>query len=447
MDFDDKDSLSSDQKIALEKLLDWYKTLIDSNPKRYKYIKDKEIKTLKETEIVEDTKVNTQQTKAQEQSIEDILLSHAEEIVIEPYITLGGYAGTGKTTLIAHFRILLEEYFNKLNVAFCSYTGKATRVLNTKLIENSAIYPRDNISTIHGLIYSPIENSRQEIVGWERKNEIPYDLIIIDESSMISHNIWEDLLSYQVPIIAVGDHGQLPPINSEFNLMSEPHLKLEEIHRQAKDNPIIKISMQARLMGTVPLKDHGEGVKKVSKKDLDTRDFVEELLNGYNKDVLVLCGYNHTRIKLNKYIRNLLGFYNPEPQVNDRVICLRNNHAKGIFNGMLGNIYSIQTNPDNEDYYDVEIMMDGDQIPYTGTILKNQFNKTPMNFGKERKYTLDVDLFDFGYALTVHKAQGSQAKRVILFEERFTKMDQKTWNKWLYTAITRAEEELYIIGD
>ena len=56
------------------------------------------------------------------------------------------------------------------------------------------------------------------------------------------------------------------------------------------------------------------------------------------------------------------------------------------------------------------------------------------------------DLFDFGYALTVHKAQGSQAKRVILFEERFSQMTDDEWRRWLYTAVTRAEEELFIFS-
>jgi exodeoxyribonuclease-5 len=58
----------------------------------------------------------------------------------------------------------------------------------------------------------------------------------------------------------------------------------------------------------------------------------------------------------------------------------------------------------------------------------------------------EIDLFDFGYALTVHKAQGSQAQKVVLFEERFSKMDDETWCRWLYTGVTRAGEELYIIG-
>ena len=69
-----------------------------------------------------------------------------------------------------------------------------------------------------------------------------------------------------------------------------------------------------------------------------------------------------------------------------------------------------------------------------------------MNFTDKRAETMKGDLFDFGYALTVHKAQGSQAKRVILFEERFKQMNDEEWKRWLYTAVTRAEEELYIFG-
>jgi ATP-dependent exoDNAse (exonuclease V) alpha subunit len=56
------------------------------------------------------------------------------------------------------------------------------------------------------------------------------------------------------------------------------------------------------------------------------------------------------------------------------------------------------------------------------------------------------DLFDFGYALTVHKAQGSSADTVLLFEERNQHMSDDDWRRWLYTAVTRAERQLYIIG-
>jgi ATP-dependent exoDNAse (exonuclease V) alpha subunit len=76
-----------------------------------------------------------------------------------------------------------------------------------------------------------------------------------------------------------------------------------------------------------------------------------------------------------------------------------------------------------------------------------QFNsKEPLNFTDKRRTIMAGDLFDFGYAVTVHKAQGSEAKKVILFEERFRQMEDEMWARWLYTAVTRAQEELYIIG-
>ena len=71
------------------------------------------------------------------------------------FISLGGYAGTGKTTLVAFLRKLLHKEKESLRVAFCSYTGKATRVLQNKLIANEALYKGDSVGTIHSLIYSP----------------------------------------------------------------------------------------------------------------------------------------------------------------------------------------------------------------------------------------------------------------------------------------------------
>src|SRR5690606_5582715 len=117
---------------------------------------------------------------------------------------------------------------------------------------------------------------------------------------------------------------------------------------------------------------------------------------------------------------------------------------KQIFNGMQGEIKSIM--PDNEDWYYAEIIMDDGGL-FKGLISVKQFGQTQtLNFTENRKDTMKGDLFDFGYAITVHKAQGSQARRVILFEERFAKMDDEMWRRWLYTAVTRAEEELFIVG-
>ena len=111
---------------------------------------------------------------------------------------------------------------------------------------------------------------------------------------------------------------------------------------------------------------------------------------------------------------------------------------------MLGTLKNIKTK--DKDWYDAEILMDEGDL-YAGNIYAPQFGaKTAINFTKNRKLANKGDLFDFGYALTVHKAQGSQAKRVVLFEERFSKMTDDMWRRWLYTGITRAESELYLFG-
>ena len=364
--------------------------------------------------------------------------------VDKQFITIGGFAGTGKTTLISHFRKILKEKYPKIKVAFCAYTGKATRVLKNKLEEAGAIYSTDSISTIQGLIYNTIEDAQDRIIGWERKEEIKEDLIIIDEASMVDQNIWEDITSYHVPIIAIGDHGQLPPINGNFNLMEKPQYSLIEIHRQAKDNPIIKLSIHARNFGQIIPSNYSDTVIKVKKSDPDMGYRVEEIMERYDRDTLIICGYNHTRIKLNKYIRQKIGMESELPIPGDRLICLRNNHEAGIYNGMFGELLHIEDK--DERRYKVEIRIEDTGEIYSGNILKVQFNnQQSLNFSENRRLTLDSDLFDFGYAVTVHKSQGGQAKRVIFFEEHMSKMDFDTKRRWLYTAVTRAQEELYII--
>jgi exodeoxyribonuclease V len=379
----------------------------------------------------------------QKKALSDLTEWYKKDRQAMQYVTLGGYAGTGKTTLIAVLRRELDKIDKHMKVGFASYTGKAARVLQTKIKEQGVLFKQDSVGTIHSLIYSPMVNDRQEIVGWKLKDEIEPNIIIIDEASMVDQVIWEHLLSYKIPIIVVGDHGQLPPIAGNFNLMAKPELKLEEIHRQAKANPIIDLSIQARTTGEIKPGRYGTGVIKFDRNDSEAQERLSEMLGNYTSDTLILCGYNMTRKRLNAHIRGSLGFDTPDPVSGDRVICLRNNHKEKIFNGMLGTIIRITRKDDH--WYDAEIAMDGEDINYTGLISADQFNADgPLNFTARRKETVHGDLFDFGYALTVHKAQGSQARRVILFEERFAKMDDDQWRRWLYTAVTRAEEELYI---
>ena len=380
----------------------------------------------------------------QQQALQS-LLDWQQAKIHTKYITLGGYAGTGKTSLIALLRKELYRRNKKLEAAFCSYTGKAARVLKSALKKEKALYRGDSVSTIHGLIYSPVINAQEEITGWQRKTSIESDLIIVDEASMIDRTIWDDLLAYNIPMIAVGDHSQLPPIHGSFNLMEKPMLRLEQIHRQARENPIIKLSILAREQGKIQPGNYGSGVVKYHRGEGDVEQELADLLSGFNSDTLILCGYNSTRIKVNNYVRSAKEIELPTPMNGDRVICLRNNHISKIYNGMLGTIVTVTLQDKN--WYYAEIELDDEDKLYKGLISVEQFNSPQaLNFTRNRKQTKSGDLFDFGYALTVHKAQGSQAEKVILLEERFPQMDELTWRRWLYTAVTRAEKKLYIFG-
>ncbi len=367
-----------------------------------------------------------------------------------PYLTLGGYAGTGKTTLIAYLRQALRQHDPEARVAFCAYTGKATRVLQERLREQKVPRRKDSVSTIHSLIYTT-EDTGGGSPKWVRKESLERDFIIVDEASMVDETIWRDLLSFSLPVLAVGDHGQLPPVGSAFNLMKDPQIKLERIFRQAEDSPVIEVATLARTTGVLPVREYGAGVRKLDRAQPETGLIVQELLESWRSDLLVLCGYNQTRIKLNQAIRSFRDLLSPEPQSGDQVACLRNNRPRKIYNGMIGRIVrcvpaSVDQDPDRR-WYEAEIELDGEDYNYSGYILREQFGAleaakdVPLSPDGERG-----DLWDFGYALTVHKAQGSQARAVLLFEERFARSSEEDWRRWLYTAVTRAQEGLTVIG-
>lgn len=364
-------------------------------------------------------------------------------------LTLGGYAGTGKTTLLAVFRKMIHVANPRSRVAFCAYTGKAAQVLATKIQREKIDLPQDSVGTIHSLIYAPISDDAGRILWWKKKNTLAIDLIIVDEASMVDEQLWRDLCSYHIPILAVGDHGQLPPVGQSFNLMAQPELVLTDIHRQASNNPIIKVSMQAREMGQIPVGEFGGKVKKLLLHDHETGEEVAEILQNWSRDWLVLVGYNWTRIKLNREIRMHRGFENNTPRQGDVVICLKNNWQKNIYNGMTGTIdrlIPVEHENGKVMWFEAEIQLESGEL-YTGTISSRQFNQ-PQTQEEVEGITGKAmgDLFDFGYVLTVHKSQGSEAESVLLFEERNQYMTDDDWARWLYTAVTRARERLVIVG-
>jgi len=369
----------------------------------------------------------------------------------KPWITLGGYAGTGKTTLMAILRQEIRRANPVTRVAFCAYTGKASQVLRTELDARGALYDGDTCSTIHALLYTPEVDAEGRILTWKRAKDINAELIIVDEASMVTSDIWADLQSTDLPIIALGDHGQLPPIGGDFNLMQKPDITLEKIHRQAEGNPIIALAHRARLEGKIDVGDYSPTVRKFTYATHDAAEIGEltdHLFSHVHDDMLILCGRNKTRVDLNRGIRQLLDRESLEPEYGDKVVCLKNiyeNFYQPIYNGMTGTIHSIE--PHKEHWYNASIEFPDEGRTYYGSLCKAQFNSPTIVENVKGITFKDIGArFDFGYALTVHKAQGSQARTVVLFEERFIKSDDEQWRRWLYTAITRARENLYIIA-
>lgn len=385
-----------------------------------------------------------QVTPEQKAVLREILLWLAKPQ--SPSLILGGYAGTGKTTLIATLRALIKVKKPTWRVAFAAYTGKASQVLAEKLRTMGSKYPKDSVSTLHSLLYAPITKN-EEVIGWQRKDEVPFQLIIVDEASMVTRDIWKDVLSFGVPVLAVGDHGQLPPIGENSHLMDNPDLLLETIHRQAAESPIIQVANFARTQGHIPVGSYGSVVKKIDMQSSDAQLMLEDFAQTYTSSTLFLTGFNHSRQRLNQTIR-AAHWRNPEgPEIGDTVICLKNNWSKGIFNGMMGKIATLG----EKSVYQEQTMIEmGVQDPdsgtqlYKGAVFLNPFEKDGQPLPP--RLSRDVAVFDYGYALTVHKAQGSQAKRVIVLEERSRHTSDDDWKRWLYTAVTRAEEELYVFG-
>lgn len=343
-------------------------------------------------------------------------------------LTFGGFAGTGKSTLIRE----LIEHLGRARVAVCAPTGKAAFVLREKGVP---------ASTVHRLIYAPemmcslcdlrvdddgfcpsCASDNHAKLKFRRVPIIELDLIIVDEASMLNTNMVEDLESFGVKVLYVGDHGQLEPIGDDPGLMANPDVRLEQIHRQAADSPIIKFAHSLRV-GDPPAAWTESGAVQV-RVGLGSAD-----LASYDA---ILCGYNRTRVALNARVRKLRGF-SGAPEVGERLICLQNDKDVGLFNGMLVTVTRTWGESGNTHVLDFIDDVGDEYIKIS--VLKSQF-------GKERKpdhRIRGVGVFDWGYAMTVHKSQGSSWGRVAVLEQL-----APIWTptRWRYTAATRASAQL-----
>ena len=378
-------------------------------------------------------------------SVYDAILSWLDDPNARQFLKLGGLAGTGKTTLIAALAKKLES--ENQRIAYCAYTGKAVNVLSKKLRTAGVV---GDCTTLHSLIYKPRVKSDGSVEGWERKELLSYDLIVVDEASMIGAELWDDLVAYRLPILAVGDHGQLPPVgDSIVNLMHKPDLRLERIHRQAEGNPILAIAQHVRLGGSHYAFEPTDNRVQFIRTFADVCSDVAA--DPYN--AAALCYTNATRVKLNTFVRRSLDRMTHDPYPGDMVVCLKN--RKPVFNGMRGRLLVSEEFPDDKwGNFGAVVAFDDERLQLTSKVLRRQFN-APKTIDKldDIKATDGTTpnswhpvgmLFDYGYALTCHKAQGSQFKKVaVIYENLFR--DADTRNRWLYTAFTRASDQLYIV--
>jgi exodeoxyribonuclease-5 len=341
----------------------------------------------------------------------------------KPFFYLAGYAGTGKTTIA---RVLAEDAGD---VVFAAFTGKAALVLQSKGC--------DPASTIHSLIYkiaNPDEPVPIFVLNREDSPVKDADLVIIDEVSMVGEELGRDLLSFGKPILVLGDPEQLPPIGGEgFFTAGEPDFMLTEVHRQAADNPIIRMSMDVREGRRLQAGSYGDS--RVISRDILTTPTVLDADQ-------VLVGKNMTRRLYNGRMRKLLGFPEPSFMLNDRVICLKNNKEKGLLNGSIWRVAEIRWQEADETSMVVSPLDAGMvRIP---TLVDTHHawlrgEENALDWREARRY----QPFDFAYAVTVHKAQGSQWDNVCLFDESATFREDA--RKWLYTGITRAAEKVTVV--
>lgn len=390
-------------------------------------------------------------TKKQQEGLEIAVARYKEG---KRWTTIAGYAGSGKSTLIPF--IISALGIEPEKVCYVAYTGKAATVLKQKGCANAI--------TAHKLLYYAKPTIDGKFIFTPKKRfEEDYEIIVVDEISMLPKTMWDLLINHRVYVLAMGDPGQLPPVNpdEDNHVLDNPHIFLDEIMRQAQESEIIRLSMHVREgkpLSTFECAGAQVQIYKPSQVVSGMYDWADQ----------VICATNNKRIEINNFVRDQKGF-GPEPAIGDKIISLKNhweyysqNGDWALTNGAIGTIEYSQKRNMAVPYY-----ISPQAIPYLFTDIKlddeDRFIQTPIDYtaltqGKvflnpKQTYLLNknknyIDApFDFAYAyaITCHKSQGSEWDKVLVFEERFP-FDEEEHKRWLYTACTRAKEKLVIIS-
>ncbi len=434
---------------------------------------------------------------------------------------LRGFAGTGKTSLVAALIKVLPK-FNFKSVLLAP-TGRAAKVMSN--------YSGKKANTIHKKIYRQVANPFSGALEFKRmKNGSSLTVYIIDESSMIaddaefgSAGLLTDLIDYVFlnedgdmgnKIIFIGDTAQLPPVRTNMSpaldvayLKSQFHmgvngLELTEVMRQEANSGILYNATNLRntinLANLLPIDDqpkeimklkfHTKGFKDMYKM---TADRLEDGLNyAYRKfgreNTIIITRSNKEAVAYNKYIRHRVFYQEDEIATGDLLMIVRNNYfflpeesaAGFLANGDFVEILKIKKHyemygfrfaevvlrlidyPDEPDF-EAKIILE--TLYSDSPALSTEQNKklyeavaqdyTEIVNKRERQEAIRKNEFlnalqvKFAYALTCHKSQGGQWAAVFVDQGYLTDEKINTdWLRWLYTGITRSQEELFLVN-
>lgn len=358
---------------------------------------------------------------------------------------ISGAAGTGKTTIVYH--LINEIGLAHNEVLFMAYIGKATLALARK--GNFA-------QTIHSTIYDIVDSVERDSHGrpilnedgskatsiFVKKPSLPsyIKLLVVDEALMVSEKIALDILSYGIPVIALGDRNQLDPVFGEPYFLKRPDITLTEPMRQSLDSPILYLATKAM---------RGEYIKKgkygncyVIDKEMVTDDMV------LGADA-VICGRNVTRDKINRHIRYDVKRYKTEyPVVGEKLICRQNNWKLCLndniylINGMVGYMENLYLESYNGRSINIDFRPDFLEDEMFKNIQVDYRHLTEKLGSVENKKRSFYNKFEYAYAISVHLSQGSEWDNVLVYNESYGTAEYR--RKSLYTAITRAKKQLIL---
>lgn len=348
----------------------------------------------------------------------------------DPFV-LAGLAGTGKTTTMA--RIAKEL---GVPVRYVAPTWKAASNLTQKLEGDVAtsihalIYRYRGVTHAEGCAYDQVagidcDSDCREPSFQFQPGEAVRGIVAVDEASMVNQFIRADLEQLGVPIMYVGDHGQLPPVKgtSVFHMQRPDHI-LKTNHRSG--DKIVDLAWAIR---------HKDPEWQAKSRMLgfpwhDARNRYDMKTGGHTTGGAVFVAYQNTVVDdINRKVRKWLGRKGPELVAGDLVVTRDNDRQTGVFNGQAGVVEAVEPIDASQGVQWVRLRMDTGR-QYAGRVLV-----VPSNMGRTQKEE-GLMRVNYGYALTCHRAQGSEYSRVVV------NVDGEPGWQWLYTAVTRAKNEL-----